>query len=56
MPPIRAVPASLFPTLENSKEVIELAVSKLPVNQRNDMISLLMIMRNTTIKEIHDGT
>ena len=47
---------SLFPTLGSVQEVVELANSKLPVIQQNEMYSLLMTFQNTLLKVIHDQT
>lgn len=48
------LPMSIYPTLGSLQEVIELANSKLPVIQQNEMYSLLMIYQNTLLKVIDD--
>lgn len=42
---------SIFPTMGSIQEVIELAESKLPITNKNELHSLLMTMSNTTKKE-----
>ena len=54
-PPLRAVPMSLFPTLGSLQEVVQLAESKIPVTNKNDMFSLLMTYQNTLLKELHNS-
>lgn len=51
-PPLRAVPMGLFPTLGSIQEVVDLAKSKMPITDDNEMFSLLMTMQNTVLKEI----
>jgi len=48
-PPIRAVPMPVFPTLGSIQEVLDLAESKLPINNHNELISLLMTYHNTLL-------
>ena len=40
----------LYPTMGSLKEVIELADSKVPIEKKNEMFSLLMTFQNTLIK------
>jgi hypothetical protein len=47
---IHALPMSLYPTMESIQEVINLAESKLPITDSNEMYSLLMTFQNTLIK------
>lgn len=42
---------SIFPTMGSIQEVIDLAESKLPITNKNELHSLLMTMSNTTKKE-----
>ena len=49
-PSLRAVPMSLFPTMGSLQEVVELAESKMPITNRNEMFSLLMIYHNTLLQ------
>jgi len=51
-PHIRAVTMSLFPTLGSLQEAVELAESKIPVINKNEMFSLLMTYHNTLLKEL----
>ena len=51
-PPLRAVPSGLFPTLGSLNEVVDLADSKLPIVNRNELISLLMIYHNTLLSQL----
>ncbi len=48
-PSLRAVPMNVFPTLGSLQEVVDLANSKLPITNRNEMHSLLMIYHNTLL-------
>lgn len=41
---------SIFPTMGSIQEVIDLAESKLPITNKNELHSLLMTMSNTTIQ------
>jgi hypothetical protein len=52
-PGLRPVPMTVFPTLGSLQEVIDLANSKLPISDQNEMFSLLMSYHNTLLKEIH---
>lgn len=47
---LRALPMGLYPTMESIQEVINLAESKLPITDSNEMYSLLMTFQNTLIK------
>jgi len=49
-PQLRAAPMGLFPTLGSLQEVVDLADSKLPITDKNDMFSLLMTYHNTLLK------
>ena len=51
--PIRAVPFTLFPTLGNLQEVIDLAESKLPITNKNELFALLYTYHNTFLKVTH---
>lgn len=53
-PHIRAVPMALFPTLGSLQEVVDLADSKLPINSKNELSSLLYTYHNTLLKVIKD--
>lgn len=44
----------LFPTLGSLNQVIELAESKLPITDKNELFSLLMTYQNTLIKEMRN--
>jgi hypothetical protein len=48
-PALRAVPMNLFPTLGSLQEVVDLAESKLPITDKNEMFSLLMSYHNTLL-------
>jgi hypothetical protein len=54
-PQIKAVEQSLFPTLGSLNEAVELAESKVPVNCKNEMHSLLMTYHNTLLKEVKNA-
>jgi hypothetical protein len=49
-PQLRAVPMGLFPTMGSLQECVELADSKLPITDKNDLFSLLMTYHNTLLK------
>lgn len=51
-PPLRAVPMPLFPTLGSLQEVVDFSESKLPIKDKNELFSLLMVYHNTLLKEI----
>jgi hypothetical protein len=51
-PTLRAVPMGLFPTMGNLNEVVELAKAKFPVEQHNDVLSLLFTYHNTLLSEL----
>ena len=48
------LPMSIYPTLGSLQEVIELANSKLPVIQQNEMYALLMTFQNTLLRELEN--
>ena len=45
-------PMSLYPTMGSLKEAQDLAESKLPVTDKNEMLALLMIYHNTLLKAV----
>lgn len=49
-----AVPMTLFPTLDSLENVLVMAASKMPVNQWNEMHSILMTYHNTLLKVIKE--
>jgi hypothetical protein len=53
-PVVRPVPMGLFPTLNSLQSVIDLALSQLPLQTPNSIVSLLMIYHNTLLKELQD--
>ena len=52
IPPIRAVAMNLFPTMGSLEEVVSYSLSRLPVDSKNEMTSILGIYHNTLLKEI----
>jgi hypothetical protein len=48
----RPVPLPVFPTLGSLKEVYDLADSKFPITNKNELISLLAIYHNTLLSVI----
>jgi len=50
--PIRPVPMTLYPTLNNLDEVIHLAKSKLPMKDLNKVYGLLMVYHNTLLNHL----
>ena len=53
-PHIRAVHMGLFPTLGSLQEVLELADSRLPITNRNELNSLLFTYHNTLLKTLNE--
>lgn len=51
-PTLRAVPMGLFPTMGSLQEVVDLARAKFPVEQHNDVLSMLMCYHNTLLSEM----
>lgn len=51
--PLRAIHMGVFPTLGSLQEVVELAESKLPIQNKNDLFSLLMCFQNTLLQELN---
>lgn len=49
IPPIRAVPMTLFPTSDSLQSVVDLGESKLPISNKNDLFTLLMNYHNTLL-------
>lgn len=45
-------PQNIYPTMGSINEVLELADSKIPLLQRNEMFSLLMTFQNTLLKQL----
>lgn len=48
--PNPVAPMNLFPTMNTLQEVMDLGVSKMPINQWNEMHALLCIFQNTLLK------
>lgn len=48
------MPKPLYPTLGSLQEVLDLANSKTPINQWNEVHSLLMTYHNSLLKVISD--
>jgi len=46
-------PMCLFPTMGSLQEVIDFGESKLPITNKNEMLSLLMTMQNTILSQIN---
>lgn len=42
----------LFPTMDSLQDVIDLAKSKFPVEQHNDVLSLLFVYHNTLLAQV----
>ena len=53
---LRAVPMNLFPTMGSLQEVVELAESKIPITNRNELFSLLMTFQNTLLQELRHAS
>lgn len=48
---LRAVPMSLFPTLGSIQEAHDLAKSKLPITDQNELFALLATFQNTLLAQ-----
>ena len=53
-PLLRAVPMGLFPQMNTLQEVIDLGETKLPIHNKNDLVSLIMCYHNTLLKVAND--
>lgn len=51
-PQLRAVPMTVFPTLDRLSEVVELGNSRLPITNPNELFSLLAQYHNTLLKQV----
>lgn len=49
---LRAVPMGLFPCMGSLQEVVDLAKSKFPTEQHNDVLALLYTYHNTLLEEV----
>lgn len=49
---ISLAPQPLYPTMGSLQEVVDFADSKLPIINRNDLVSLLMTYQNTLLSQI----
>lgn len=46
---------SVFPTLNSLQEVVTLAETKIPVINRNELLSILFTYHNTLLQELKKG-
>ncbi len=53
-PLLRAVQMSLFPSMDSLEEVISLAESKLPITDKNELVSILMMYHNTLLNQLNN--
>lgn len=51
LPPVRM---PIFPTAGSLQEVLELGESKLPIKNKNDLVSILMIYHNTLLSQLQN--
>ena len=49
-PVITTAPMGLFPTMSSLQEVLDFADSKLPIKNKNELVSILFIYHNTLLK------
>lgn len=54
-PNIRAVTMNLFPTMDSLQSAVDFAESKLPIKDKNEMFSVLMIYHNTLLKAANES-
>lgn len=47
-------PLSLYPTMDTLREVVDLAESKLPINNKNDLVGMLGVYHNTLLKVLNE--
>jgi hypothetical protein len=52
-PQLRAVHMGVFPVMGSLQEVVDFAESKLPITDKNEVFSLLMIYHNTLLKQLN---
>lgn len=50
-PHFRAVPMTLFPTFETLDQAFNYSLSRLPINNRNDLLGVLMTYHNTLLAQ-----
>jgi hypothetical protein len=55
-PDVSLTPVSIYPTLDSLKDVLDYADSKLPITSRNEITSILFIMQNTLLAQLHKAT
>ena len=53
--PLATAPMSLFPTMGSLHEVLDFADAQLPITNKNELLTLLMIYHNTFLKVITHG-
>jgi hypothetical protein len=51
-PPLRAVHMSLFPAMDSLDEAMNYCCAQLPVQDRQKLVTLLMIYQNTLINNL----
>jgi len=49
---LRPVPLPVFPTLNSLQEVLDLAQSRLPIDSRNEVTTLLLTYHNTLLRQL----
>lgn len=54
-PPVRAVHMDVYPVAGSLQEVVDIATSKLPILNANELTSLLFLYHNTLLKVLKEG-
>ena len=52
-PVLRPVSMNVFPTMGSLQEVIDFAESRLPINSKNEVTTLLFIYHNTLLSQVN---
>lgn len=52
LPPVRM---PIYPTAGSLQEVLELGQSRLPITNKNDLVSLLITYHNTLLAQLAEG-
>ena len=51
-PSLRAEPQPVFPTMDSLQEVVDMAISQLPITTQNDVVVLLLSYHNTLLAQL----
>lgn len=51
-PPLRAVPMTLFPSMDNLDQAVSYCKSQLPIEDQSKLFGLLMVYHNTLLNQV----